>query len=388
MPIVNRIAEFHDEMTAWRQDLHTHPELGFEEHRTSDVVAAKLESFGIEVHRGLAGTGVVGVLKSGSSGRTIGLRADMDALPILERGEDDRPHRSVNAGVMHACGHDGHTTMLLGAAKYLAETKNFDGTVHFIFQPAEEGLGGAFEMLDDGLFERFPCERVYGMHNMPNIPVGEFAIRTGPIMAAGDTFEITIQGRGSHAAMPHQGVDPVVVGSNLIIALQTLVSRTVSAQDALVVSVTEFHAGEAFNVIPDTVVLRGTCRTLNMEIHGTLEERFRRVVDGICAAHGASATVDYKAIFPVTVNAEDATQHALGAARAVAGDGRVRDEMTPLMGSEDFAAMMVAVPGSYILMGNGPGASVHHPEYDFNDEALTHGASYWSTLVEQQLAKA
>ncbi|SDF58500.1 M20 aminoacylase family protein [Thalassobaculum litoreum] len=386
MAIINRIADFHGEMTEWRRDFHANPELGFQEQRTSEIVAAKLAEWGIEVHKGIGRTGVVGVLRAGNGDRRIGLRADMDALPITERTGKD--YASGTDGVMHACGHDGHTTMLLGAAKYLAETKNFDGTVHFIFQPAEEGLGGAFEMLDDGLFERFPCERVYGMHNMPNIPVGEFAIRTGPIMAAGDTFEITIQGRGSHAAMPHQGVDPVVVGSNLIIALQTLVSRTVSAQDALVVSVTEFHAGEAFNVIPDTVVMRGTCRTLNMEIHGTLEERFRRVVDGICAAHGASATVDYKAIFPVTVNAEDATQHALGAARAVAGDGRVRDEMTPLMGSEDFAAMMVAVPGSYILMGNGPGASVHHPEYDFNDEALTHGASYWSTLVEQRLAKA
>ena len=386
MPIINRIADFHGDMTEWRRDLHANPELGFQEQRTSEIVAAKLAEWGIEVHKGIGKTGVVGVLKAGNGDRRIGLRADMDALPITERTGKD--YASGNAGVMHACGHDGHTTMLLGAAKYLAETKNFDGTVHFIFQPAEEGLGGAFAMLDDGLFKSFPCERVYGMHNMPNIPVGEFSIRTGPIMAAGDTFEITIQGRGAHAAMPHQGVDPVVVGSNLIIALQTLVSRTVSAQDALVVSVTEFHAGEAFNVIPDSVVLRGTCRTLNMEIHGELEARFRRVVDGICAAHGATAEIDYKAIFPVTVNAEDATQHALAAARAVAGEERVRDEMTPLMGSEDFAAMMVAVPGSYILMGNGPGASVHHPEYDFNDEALTHGASYWSTLVEQQLAKA
>ena len=386
MAIINRIADFHGEMTEWRRDFHANPELGFQEQRTSEIVAAKLAAWGIEVHKGIGKTGVVGVLKAGDGDRRIGLRADMDALPITERTGKD--YASGTDGVMHACGHDGHTTMLLGAAKYLAETKNFDGTVHFIFQPAEEGLGGAFGMLDDGLFDRFPCDRVYGMHNMPNVPVGEFAIRTGSIMAAGDTFEVTIQGRGSHAAMPHQGVDPVVVGSNLIIALQTLVSRTVSAQDALVVSVTEFHAGEAFNVIPDSVVLRGTCRTLNMEIHATLEERFRRVVDGICAAHGASATVDYKAIFPVTVNAEDATQHALGAARAVAGAERVRDDITPLMGSEDFAAMMVAVPGSYILMGNGPGASVHHPEYDFNDEALTHGASYWSTLVEQQLAKA
>ncbi|MDF1792282.1 MAG: M20 family metallopeptidase [Thalassobaculaceae bacterium] len=386
MAIINRIADFHGEMTEWRRDFHANPELGFQERRTSEIVAEKLAEWGIEVHKGIGRTGVVGVLKAGNGTRRIGLRADMDALPIVERTGKD--YASGSDGVMHACGHDGHTTMLLGAAKYLAETRNFDGTVQFIFQPAEEGLGGAFSMLDDGLFDRFPCDRVYGMHNMPNLPVGEFSIRPGPIMAAGDTFEVTIQGRGAHAAMPHQGIDPVIVGSNVIIALQTLVSRTVSAQDALVVSVTEFHAGEAFNVIPDSVVLRGTCRTLNMEIHGELEEKFRRVVDGICAAHGATATVDYKSVFPVTVNAEDATEHALSAARTVAGDGRVIDDTAPLMGSEDFAAMMQAVPGSYILMGNGPGASVHHPEYDFNDEALTHGASYWSTLVEQQLAKA
>lgn len=386
MAIINRIAEFHDEMTEWRRDFHANPELGFQETRTGGIVAAKLAEWGIEVHTGVGKTGVVGVLKAGNGDRRIGLRADMDALPIVER--TGKPYASGFDGVMHACGHDGHTTMLLGAAKYLAETRNFDGTVHFIFQPAEEGLGGAFGMLEDGLFETFPCDRVYGLHNMPNLPLGEFATRPGPIMAAGDTFEVRIQGRGSHAAMPHQGIDPVVVGSNVIIALQTLPSRTISAQDALVVSVTEFHAGEAFNVIPDSVVLRGTCRTLNPEIHAGLEATFRRVVDGICAAHGASATIDYKSVFPVTVNAEDATDHALSAARAVAGDRRVIDDTAPLMGSEDFAAMMQAVPGSYILMGNGPGASVHHPEYDFNDEALTHGASYWSTLVEQQLAKA
>jgi amidohydrolase len=386
MAIINRIAEFHGDMTEWRRDFHTHPELGFQETRTSEIVAAKLAEWGIEVHTGIGKTGVVGVLKAGNGDRRIGLRADMDALPIVER--TGKPYSSTTDGVMHACGHDGHTTMLLGAARYLAETKNFDGTVHFIFQPAEEGLGGAYGMIEDGLFDTFPCDRVYGMHNMPNLPVGEFSIRPGAIMAAGDTFEVTIQGRGAHAAMPHQGVDPVVVGSNVIIALQTLVSRTVSAQDSLVVSVTEFHAGEAFNVIPDSVVLRGTCRTLDMEIHKTIKDNFTRVVDGICAAHGARATIDYKQVFPVTINADDATEDALAAARIVAGDNRVIDDASPLMGSEDFAAMLLSVPGSYIMIGNGPGASVHHPEYDFNDETLTHGASYWSTLVEQQLATA
>ncbi len=386
MPIINRIAEFQGEMTEWRRDLHAHPELGFQETRTSEIVAAKLSEWGIEVHRGLGGTGVVGVLKAGSSDRRIGLRTDIAALPIVERTGKD--YASTDDGVMHACGHDGHTTMLLGAAKYLAETRNFNGTVQFIFQPAEEGLGGAFKMIEDGLFDQFPCDRVYGMHNAPNLPAGEFSIRPGPIMAAGDTFEVTIQGRGAHAAMPHQGVDPVIVGSNVIIALQTLVSRTISAQDAMVVSVTEFHAGEAFNVIPDSVVLRGTCRTLDTEIHSSLPERFRKVVDGICQAHGAHASIEYRQIFPVTVNAADATDDAVAAARTVAGDDRVTTDTAPLMGSEDFAAMMLTVPGSYIMVGNGPGAMVHHPEYDFNDEILSDGASYWSTLVEQQLPRS
>ena len=388
MPIVNRIAEFAPEMTEWRRDLHAHPELGFQETRTSDIVAAKLQEWGIEVHRGLGVTGVVGVLKAGSGDRRIGLRADMDALPILERGQGDRPYRSQNNGVMHACGHDGHTTMLLGAAKYLAETKNFDGTIHFIFQPAEEGLGGAIKMVDDGLFQQFPCEKVYGMHNMPGLPVGMFAIRPGALLAAGDTFEVRIQGRGAHAAMPEQGVDPVIVGSGVVIALQTLPSRTVAAQDSLVVSVTEFHAGDAFNVIPDAVVLRGTCRTLDRDIHASLPERFQRIVDGVCAAHGASAEIDYRKTFPVTFNADAPTEDAITAARKVAGEERVNTEADALMGSEDFASMMEAVPGAYIMIGNGDSAAVHHPDYDFNDETLTHGASYWSTLAETELARA
>ncbi|GHD57563.1 amidohydrolase [Thalassobaculum fulvum] len=384
MPIVNRIAEFAPEMTEWRRDLHAHPELGFQETRTSDVVAAKLAEWGIEVHRGLGGTGVVGVLRAGSGDRAIGLRADMDALPIDER--TGKPYASTNAGVMHACGHDGHTTMLLGAAKYLAETRNFDGVVRFIFQPAEEGVGGAKKMVEDGLFEQFPCERVYGMHNMPGIPVGTFAVMEGPVMAAGDTFEIRIQGRGSHAAMPHQGIDPVIVASNLVIALQTIPSRNVPAQDALVVSVTEFHAGETFNVVPDSVVLRGTCRTLDPDIHASLPDRFRRIVDGVCAAYGASAEIDYRQVFPVTVNAAGPTAVAAEAAGAVAST--VRTDCRPLMGSEDFAYMMNLVPGAYIWAGNGDSAPVHHPEYDFNDELLAQGASYWSTLVERELKRA
>jgi hippurate hydrolase len=344
-----------------------------------------LQSWGIEVHTGIAGTGVVGVLRgTGSSGRAIGLRADMDALPMDEEGNP--PYRSQNPGRMHACGHDGHTTMLLGAAKYLAETRNFDGVVRFIFQPAEEGVGGAKKMVEDGLFEQFPCERVYGMHNMPGIPVGTFAVMEGPVMAAGDTFEIRIQGRGSHAAMPHQGIDPVIVASNLVIALQTIPSRNVPAQDALVVSVTEFHAGETFNVVPDSVVLRGTCRTLDPDIHASLPDRFRRIVDGVCAAYGASAEIDYRQVFPVTVNAAGPTAVAAEAAGAVAST--VRTDCRPLMGSEDFAYMMNLVPGAYIWAGNGDSAPVHHPEYDFNDELLAQGASYWSTLVERELKRA
>ncbi|WP_028793459.1 M20 aminoacylase family protein [Thalassobaculum salexigens] len=388
MPIVNRIAEFHDEMTAWRHDLHTHPELGFEEHRTSDVVAAKLESFGIEVHRGIAGTGLVGVLKSGCSGRTIGLRADMDALPILERGEDDRPHRSVNAGVMHACGHDGHTTMLLGAAKYLAETKNFDGTVHFIFQPAEEGKGGGDKMVQEGLFDRFPCETVFGMHNIPGIPVGSFAVSEGPMMAARDNFEITIKGRGSHGAMPHHGVDPVLVGAHMVMALQSITSRNLDPQKALVLSVTQFHAGHAFNVVPDDMVLRGTCRVFDPDVQNSLPERITKIMDGVCATFGATAELNYIRGYPATINDPEQAEVAAGIADRVAGADRVDRAPTPMMGAEDFSYMLNQRPGAYIWAGNGDTAGVHHPDYDFNDEALPHGASFWAQLVEDRLKRA
>ena len=388
MPIVNRIAEFHDEMTAWRHDLHTHPELGFEEHRTSDVVAAKLESFGIEVHRGIAGTGLVGVLKSGSSGRTIGLRADMDALPILERGEDDRPHRSVNAGVMHACGHDGHTTMLLGAAKYLAETKNFDGTVHFIFQPAEEGKGGGDKMVQEGLFDRFPCETVFGMHNIPGIPVGSFAVSEGPMMAARDNFEITIKGRGSHGAMPHHGVDPVLVGAHMVMALQSITSRNLDPQKALVLSVTQFHAGHAFNVVPDDMVLRGTCRVFDPDVQNSLPERITKIMEGVCATFGASAELNYIKGYPATINDPDQAEVAAEIAERIAGAERVDRDPTPMMGAEDFSYMLNQRPGAYIWAGNGDTAGVHHPDYDFNDAGLPHGASFWAQLVEDRLKRA
>jgi hippurate hydrolase len=388
MPIVNRIAEFHEEMTAWRHDLHAHPELGFEEHRTSDVVAARLESFGIEVHRGLAGTGVVGVLKAGSSDRTIGLRADMDALPILERGEDARPHRSTNDGVMHACGHDGHTTMLLGAAKYLAETKNFDGTVHFIFQPAEEGKGGGDRMVKEGLFEQFPCETVWGMHNIPGIPVGSFAVGPGPMMAARDNFEITIRGKGSHGAMPHQGVDPVLVGAHMVMALQSITSRNLDAQKALVISVTQFHAGHAFNVVPDDMVLRGTCRVFDPAVQRSLPERITRIMDGVCATFGATAELNYIKGYPATINNAEQAGIAAEIAERMAGGERVDRAPVPVMGAEDFSYMLNQRPGAYIWAGNGDTAGVHHPDYDFNDDALPHGASFWARLVEDRLARA
>lgn len=388
MPIVNRIAEFHDEMTEWRRDLHTHPELGFEEHRTSGVVAAKLESFGIEVHRGIAGTGLVGVLKSGRSGRTIGLRADMDALPILERGEGDRPHRSVNDGVMHACGHDGHTTMLLGAAKYLAETKNFDGTVHFIFQPAEEGKGGGDRMVQEGLFDRFPCDTVFGMHNIPGIPIGSFAVSPGPMMAARDNFEITIKGRGSHGAMPHHGIDPVLVGAHMVMALQSITSRNLDPQKALVISVTQFHAGHAFNVVPDDMVLRGTCRVFDPEVQNSLPARITKIMEGVCATFGATAELNYIKGYPATINDPEQAGIAADIAERVAGADRVDRAPTPVMGAEDFSYMLNQRPGAYIWAGNGDTAGVHHPDYDFNDDGLPHGASFWAQLVEDRLKRA
>lgn len=385
MPIINRIAEFHDELTEWRRDLHAHPELGFEEHRTSDFVASKLRDFGIEVHQGMAGTGVVGVLRGSGDGPGIGLRADMDALPIQEKGTAE--YRSQNDGKMHACGHDGHTTMLLGAARYLAETRNFAGTVNFIFQPAEEGLGGGEKMVQEGLFDQFPCETVWGMHNWPGLPVGSFAVAPGPMMAARDNFEITVQGRGAHAAMPHQGIDPVVVGAQIVLALQTITSRNLDAQDALVVSVTQFHAGDAFNVIPDSIVLRGTCRVFSPEIQETLPDRIRKIVDGICAAFGASAELNYMRGYPATVNTAEEAEFSARVAETVAGEGRVDRAPKPAMGAEDFSYMLQERPGAYIWAGNGDTAGVHHPEYDFDDALLTHGASYWATLVETRLAR-
>ncbi|ACI98426.1 M20 aminoacylase family protein [Rhodospirillum centenum] len=390
MPILNRIAEFHDEMTAWRRDFHAHPEIAFEEHRTSATVAAKLEEWGIEVHRGIAGTGVVGVLHGagGPTGRSIGLRADMDALP-MEEG-NGFAHRSTVPGKMHGCGHDGHTTMLLGAAKYLAETRRFDGTVHFIFQPAEEGAGGGKRMVEEGLFRRFPCDMVFGLHNWPELEPGRMAVRSGPVMAGADKFEITVTGHGGHAALPHHTVDPVVVAAQMVLAIQTLVSRNVSPTEAGVVSVTQIQAGSAFNVIPGEVVLRGTVRALTNEVRTLLESGLRRIVDTLPAAFGAEASLNYIAGYPPTINAADPSELSAAVAATLLGTERVLRDVGPSMGAEDFAFMLNERPGSYAWIGQGGsalGCMLHNARYDFNDEILPIGASYWALLVETALPR-
>ena len=371
------------EMAEWRHDIHAHPETAFEEQRTAALVAERLEAFGLKVHRGLGRTGVVGSLTAGSAGRAIGLRADMDALHIHEQNAFG--HRSQHEGKMHACGHDGHTAMLLGAAKFLAQTRNFDGTVHFIFQPAEENEGGGREMVEQGLFEKFPCDAVYGMHNWPGMPVGQFGLRAGPMMASFDIFEIVLSGRGSHAAMPHTGVDPITASSALVQALQSIVSRSVDPIESAVVSVTQIHAGDTWNVIPDSAVLRGTVRAFRPEVQDLIERRLREICAGIAAAHGAAASVRYERRYPPLVNAIAQTEACAGILRNMVGDNNVVD-IPPVMGSEDFAFMLQAKAGCYVVVGNGPGESgcmLHNPHYDFNDEILPLGANYWVNLVEQ-----
>ncbi|TAK43850.1 MAG: amidohydrolase [Betaproteobacteria bacterium] len=386
MGAIERIEILAGEMTAWRRDLHRHPETAFEEHRTSEVVVRRLESFGVAVHRGLGKTGVVGTLKAGSGGRAIGLRADMDALHIQEQNGFE--HRSVNAGRMHACGHDGHTAMLLGAAKYLAETRNFDGTVHFIFQPAEENEGGGRAMVADGLFAKFPCDSVYGMHNYPGIAVGHFETRPGPMMASFDIFEIELQGRGSHAALPHTGVDPILAGASLVQALQSVVSRNVSPVDAGVVSVTQFHGGDTWNVIPDGIVLRGTTRAFRPETQDLIERRLREIAENVARTFGATAKVRYERCYPPVVNSERETAFCAELLRGLVGAQNVNANTEPVMGSEDFAFMLQVKPGCYVFIGNGPGDGgclLHNPHYDFNDTILPLGASYWVRLTERLL---
>ncbi len=382
MPTINRFADFHDEITAWRRDMHEHPELLYEVHRTAGLVEDKLKEFGVdEVATGIGRTGVVGVIKGRTdSGRVIGLRADMDALPIHEM--TNRDYASKTDGVMHACGHDGHTAMLLGAAKYLAETRNFDGTAVIIFQPAEEGGAGGKAMVDDGLIENFKIDEIYGMHNMPGIPAGEFAIRKGAMMAATDTFSIEIEGKGAHAAMPHNGIDPILVGANMVQALQSIASRTIDPLGSVVVSVTTFHGGDAFNVIPQTVKLTGTVRTLSADIRDIAEKRLREIVENTAAVYGAQAKVHYDRGYPTTDNHSKQTDFAVEVAREVVGHDRVEPNTPPLMGGEDFSFMLNACPGAYIFVGQGDTAGVHHPEYDFNDEIIPIGCSYWAKIVE------
>ena len=385
MPVINRVAEFHADITAWRRHLHASPELLYDVHQTAAFVAEKLKSFGVdEVVTGLGRTGVVGVIRGkGASGKVIGLRADMDALPITER--TGRPYASGNAGKMHACGHDGHTAMLLGAARYLAETRNFSGTVVVIFQPAEEGGAGGRAMVEDGLMERFGISEVFGMHNLPGLAVGEFAMRVGGIMAATDEFTIDIEGHGGHAAMPHLAIDPVVVSAHVITGLQTLVSRTVDPIRSAVLSVTTVNAGTAHNVIPRTARLTGTVRTLDEAVRTQMEEGIRRLVPQLAQAFGASAAVKYRRGYPVTVNAAEQTGFAAAVAREIAGEDRVDANVDPTMGGEDFAYMLNARPGAYIFIGNGQSAELHTDTYDFNDEAIPHGVSYWVRLAERAL---
>jgi len=383
--ILDRIRRYQSELGTIRHDIHAHPELGLEEHRTSDLVAQKLEEWGIEVHRNIGVTGVVGVLRQGNGDVSIGLRADMDALPILEAS--DLPYASKNPGRMHACGHDGHTTMLLGAAKYLAETRNFNGTVNFIFQPAEEGVGGALAMLKDGLFERFPCNYVYGMHNRPGLPVGRFITGPSARSAGGSFFDVHITGKGAHGAHPQQSIDPVVVACHIGTALQSIVSRNVSAQDTAVLSITRIQAGDAYNVIPQTAVLAGTVRTLKRETMSLIERNMTRLATSIAAGFGAEATVDFRIIFAPMVNHSEEALAFGDAAVELVGEDNVRRDGPAGMGSEDFSFMLEQVPGAHINLGNGDSAALHNHFYDFNDEAIPYGVALWARITEKKLPR-
>ena len=387
MPTSESIAPLHAEMTAWRRDIHAHPELGFEESRTADLVARKLEAFGLEVQRGVGRTGVVGTLRAGTSNRSVGLRADMDALPIAEA--NTFAHRSQHAGVMHACGHDGHTAMLLGAARYLAETRRFDGVVHFIFQPAEEGLGGALAMVEDGLFERFPCAAIFGMHNRPSLAIGRFAVRAGPMMAGGAFFDIRVTGKGAHGARPETSVDAALAAAQIAVSLQSIVARNVPPVETAVLSVTRIHAGDAYNVIPQTATLGGTVRAFSNEVMSLVEAAMQRVARGTAEAFGATAELDFRKLFAPTVNDAAEAEFAARICTELVGAENVDRQPPLIMASEDFSHMLERVPGCYINIGNGVGeggCEVHNPGYDFNDAALPLGAAFFARLVETRLA--
>jgi len=387
MTVIKEIKLLHDEMTEWRRDIHQHPELKFEENRTSDLVAAKLEEFGIEIHRGIAKTGVVGTIRNGD-GPSIGLRADMDALPLEEK--NTFKHASSNPGKMHACGHDGHTAMLLGAAKHLASKKKFKGTVHFIFQPAEEGGGGGELMIKEGLFEMFPADSVYGLHNWPEMPAGIFGVGSGPIMAAADNFDLIINGLGGHAAMPDKCIDPIVIASQVVNALQAIPSRNTHPVDSLVISVTQIHAGDAYNVIPDSVTMKGSVRTFQTETRKEIPSSMLRVAEGVCQAFGANCELNYMLGYPATVNSVPETDISAKAVVDLLGEENIIRNPTPSMASEDFSYMLEKRPGCYVWLGIAPKEGVsaellHSSRYDFNDDVLTIGASYWVKLVENEL---
>ena len=384
--LIPEIVKQAERLKTWRQHIHAHPEMAFKEYETAAFVAERLREFGLTVHEGIAGTGVVGTLTKGGGNRAIGLRADLDALPIVEANTFE--HASKTPGVMHACGHDGHTCMLLGAAAYLAKTETFSGTVHFIFQPAEENEGGAKTMVDAGLFEQFPVEAVYGMHNIPGIPVGHFAVKPGPMMAAFDIFDITVIGRGGHAAIPQQAVDPLLIGTKIVEALQTLVAREINPQEPAVLSVTQFEGGDAYNVIPDQVRIGGCTRCFSVRVQTQFEQSIQRIASGIASSFGATIEYRYERRYPPTVNSVEETEFAARAAITTSSSEAVNRNPKPSMGSEDFAYMLLEKPGCYIWIGNGDGEGscmIHNPGYDFNDDILPIGASYWSHLVAQLL---
>ena len=390
MRVRPEIAQLAEEMRSWRHHLHAHPETAYEEHETADFIAARLESWGIEVARGLAVTGIVGTLRAGSSARSVGLRADMDALHLQEL--NDFSHASKVVGKMHGCGHDGHMAMLLGAAACLARTRNFDGTVRFIFQPAEENEAGARRMTQEGLFQKFPMDAVFGMHNYPIVPAGQIVVRPGPMMASADFFEVKVTGRGAHAAFPHTGIDAICIASEIVLALNQIAARTVEPLEPAVISVTMFNAGESTNVLPQVATIAGTTRTFSTEVQNDLEKRMRRLCEGIAAAHGATVEFSYDRRYPPTLNHPAETEFVTAVAERVVGADNVLRDVRPVMGAEDFAWMLLEKPGSYVWIGNGPdhqgGCMLHNPGYDFNDRILPIGANYWVELAESWLAAA
>lgn len=383
MPLIDDVIKNKEQIIQWRHQLHAIPEIAFQEEKTAQFVEQKLKEFGVTVYPRMAGTGVIGSLTAGNSSKTIALRADLDALPIEEKNCAD--YCSTHQGMMHACGHDGHTAMLLGAAQYLSKHQDFNGTVYFVFQPAEENEGGGRKLVEEGFFNKFPIEAIYGMHNWPGLAVGKFAVRSGPVMAAYDVFDITITGKGGHAAAPHNTVDPIAISGHVIMALQHISSRQTSPLDSVVVSITRMHAGDSYNVIPETAHLSGTVRTFHHDVQNKVVDQINQIVKSTCMAYGATAKIDYQKRYPSTINTETETENAALAALDVVGNGNIVCDMPPSMGSEDFSFLLNESKGCYVSIGNGDTASLHNSHYDFNDEILTTGVSYWVRLTQMQL---